>query len=834
MDAIRTNAMDDITTGELSAGTGTRPEPALLHTLTLLFGSGAVMVGLLGIAGLYLRIPVLTRVQEGYIAIAFLTAVITIVLGAVLILDTAIPLKGIVRTSAALLLTGIFVASAIELPLNILGSHFIAETWFVSLADTLFTGPTSHISPVTVSLFIPTALGLILLLYARDKTGQYPHIRNITAITGLCIFLLSFTFVMSYVYGTPYFYRTRIIPIAFTTALGLSFLGLGLMTGSGESAIPLRYALGQSTRALLIRTFLPLTIAIILILFLIHEFFSSVLMIDNALFLGIFLILSSIVTSYAIARVSLRVGNAIDTAEGKREQAEQELRRKHEELNAAYEQLAASEEELRENFEKLVRSEEGLREREERYRTILRTAMDGFCIVDTTGRFVEMNDAFCRMLGYPMEEMRQMSLAHIEAKENREDIAQHIRQIIRTGADRFETRYRCKDNAIIDIEVSVVYSETREHFITFHHDITRRKRVEKILRETNMVISQAQELAHVGSWHYDLKENVISWSDELYRIFGYLPGEFNPDLEHIRQRIHPDDLEKHDRILAQAAATHVYEPGEYRILRPDGTRGYISTKGSVDVDTAGTVTHLMGVVQDITERKLADEKIQLANRNLALMTDVTYQDIQNKVTALRAYVELMRDPASEKDRDAFLNAESEILETIHNLIRNTKDFQKMGVNQPRWMPVEKILRQEASVLENVQNAALEIRLDGLEIWSDPLIGRVFHNIMDNSVKHGKTLTRISFGYRVIQDGLVLICEDNGVGIAGDEKSHIFDRVVAGEGKFGLFFVHEFLTISGMTIRETGEGGKGARFEITVPKGLFRFAGTGTQASGSSR
>jgi len=122
----------------------------------------------------------------------------------------------------------------------------------------------------------------------------------------------------------------------------------------------------------------------------------------------------------------------------------------------------------------------------------------------------------------------------------------------------------------------------------------------------------------------------------------------------------------------------------------------------------------------------------------------------------------------------------------------------------------------------MKNISLDIDLHGLECYTDPLVGRVFHNIIENAVKHGKTLTRISVVSRETPDGIIVICEDDGVGIPLEQKARIFDRVVGGEGKFGLFFVREFLDMSGMTITETGEPGNGARFEITVPKGMYRF------------
>ncbi|MCX6701262.1 MAG: ATP-binding protein, partial [Methanomicrobiales archaeon] len=94
------------------------------------------------------------------------------------------------------------------------------------------------------------------------------------------------------------------------------------------------------------------------------------------------------------------------------------------------------------------------------------------------------------------------------------------------------------------------------------------------------------------------------------------------------------------------------------------------------------------------------------------------------------------------------------------------------------------------------------------------------------VIHGKTTRHITFSCKEMVDGLTLICEDDGVGISPEIKVHLFERSVGENIHFGLFFVRECLLLSGMTIAETGEPGKGARFEITVPKGAYRFTGTG--------
>jgi CheY-like chemotaxis protein len=226
---------------------------------------------------------------------------------------------------------------------------------------------------------------------------------------------------------------------------------------------------------------------------------------------------------------------------------------------------------------------------------------------------------------------------------------------------------------------------------------------------------------------------------------------------------------------------------------------------------------------EIAGHRLAEERIILSNRKLTLMTEVTYQDIQNKLTALSGFAELSRSPKGEKERIGYIGRQKEILETIQNLISKTKDYQQMGVDRSRWVGLEETIRMQLALQSQKHTISLLCDLRGLEIYTDPVIARVFYNLIHNAIRHGGNVTRITFSCREDPAGLLLVCEDDGEGIPSDEKSRLFDRVVGGAGKFGLFFVREFLTLSGMTIKETGIPGKGARFEITVPVGMYRFA-----------
>jgi len=116
------------------------------------------------------------------------------------------------------------------------------------------------------------------------------------------------------------------------------------------------------------------------------------------------------------------------------------------------------------------------------YKTIVGTAMDGFWIIDAQGRFLDTNDAYCRLIGYSREELLKMKISDIEAKEKPKETVRHIRKIMEVGGDRFETRHRCKDGRVVDIEVSTNYDkESGDKLFVFLRDVTQRKQMGETL-----------------------------------------------------------------------------------------------------------------------------------------------------------------------------------------------------------------------------------------------------------------------------------------------------------------------------------------------------------------
>jgi signal transduction histidine kinase len=157
------------------------------------------------------------------------------------------------------------------------------------------------------------------------------------------------------------------------------------------------------------------------------------------------------------------------------------------------------------------------------------------------------------------------------------------------------------------------------------------------------------------------------------------------------------------------------------------------------------------------------------------------------------------------------------------MISFTREYEELGRYRPEWQSPGEIIRQIA-ITQNRPGVDLAIDLAGIEIYADQLLEKVVFNLFDNSFRHGGKVTRIRVSAQQADATLVIIWQDNGVGIPGEDKEMIFMRGYGKNTGLGLFLVREILGLTGITIRESGDPGKGARFEIMVPQAAYRIAG----------
>jgi signal transduction histidine kinase len=193
------------------------------------------------------------------------------------------------------------------------------------------------------------------------------------------------------------------------------------------------------------------------------------------------------------------------------------------------------------------------------------------------------------------------------------------------------------------------------------------------------------------------------------------------------------------------------------------------------------------------------------------------------MTAIVGYNELLGMMVEDPKFRNFIDKEKLSLSKIRRQFQFAKDYQNIAVDPPRWQNLRNLTSR---VSEDFDVVKVRIIADtgAASVLADPLFDRVFHHLFDNALRHGETVTEIRISLRETGTSGLLLVENNGASIQASDKEKIFERGYGKGTGWGLFLAREILAVSGMTITETGEQGKGVRFEITLPPGSFRLDG----------
>ncbi|HPP78745.1 PAS domain S-box protein [Methanospirillum sp.] len=232
---------------------------------------------------------------------------------------------------------------------------------------------------------------------------------------------------------------------------------------------------------------------------------------------------------------------------------------------------------------------------------------------------------------------------------------------------------------------------------------------------------------------------------------------------------------------------------------------------------------LYSIIHDITDKKRIEEALVTANKKLNMLSSITRHDILNVLTALTGYLEFAATETSMEETRMFIQKAQTAARSIRHHIEFTRDYQDLGSKEPVWHDIRVVLKN-SSMLINTKSVSIEFDTHSrLLVLADPLLVKVIYNLMENAIRHGGHVTKISSYWKKTPDNTVQwIIEDDGVGISPTMKKHIFSREVGKNTGLGLFLAREILAITGITIEETGIEGRGAQFTMTIPEGKYRI------------
>jgi PAS domain S-box-containing protein len=463
---------------------------------------------------------------------------------------------------------------------------------------------------------------------------------------------------------------------------------------------------------------------------------------------------------------------------------------------------------------------------EEKHRSLVEGISHIIFTTDTAGRLTYVSPVIRQVLGYTPEELAGKHFYFLVPSEQRHILGEKLKeaQAGKLGPNDFQMLDKSGTIHWGRIVAQPLVVGNKIQGITgLIGDITDLKHIERALQESEEKLNLAIRGSGLGLWDWRVQTGEVVFNDKWADIEGYTLQEISPiSIDTWTNFTHPDDRQKSNELLEKhfAGDSPDYEC-EVRMLHKDGHWVWALDRGMVtEWDKDKKPLRMTGTHLDISERKKAEEALRLANRKLNLLYSLARHDILNKVSILLGYIDRAKTLPDTTTLLDYLARMENSTKAIGKLIQFTRDYKDLGINPPQWFIIEDLIKGAVAGLD-LKGITLTADVGTWEIYTDSQIIKVFQNIFENTIIHGKNATEILVTCTKKDHGLSLIIQDNGIGIPEDLKQEIFQPTMLQNRGLGLFIAKEILSITGLTLRERGVSGSGARFEIDVPTGCFR-------------
>jgi PAS domain S-box-containing protein len=487
-----------------------------------------------------------------------------------------------------------------------------------------------------------------------------------------------------------------------------------------------------------------------------------------------------------------------------------------------------------------------MRRAQERYRVILQTAPDIILTTDERGVVGSANEATYLHTGLPSDGIIGRHVWDLVHPDDREEMRRQVEAGLQGESRQFEVRYNA--TGVGEICLLCNCNPIREEgrvigVLLVGRDITERKSSELKLRSSEMLLAETQRLAKLGSWEWDIRTNVVTWSDELYRLFGIRHG--TPiQFETFMDIVHPDDKDRVQKTVQHTMETNEPFAHNHRIITPEGETKLLYAMGHTVLDERGKALRLIGSAQDITEQSNLTEQLRQAQKMEAVgrLAGGVAHDFNNLLTVMDCHVQfLLQDLDESTPQRPDVEAIKKATENAAALTRQLLAFSRKQILQPKLINLNDSISGIESLLRRLLGETVNVvtRLDTNlgQMKADPgQIEQVLMNLAVNArdaMPGGGTLTiqtrsvTVSETQANLRPGLrsglhaLLAVSDSGEGIPDDVKPHIFEpffttkEVGQGTG-LGLATVYGIVKQSGGVIDVVTARGKGTTFNLYFP------------------
>ena len=475
----------------------------------------------------------------------------------------------------------------------------------------------------------------------------------------------------------------------------------------------------------------------------------------------------------------------------------------------------------------LKRIETELKNKNQFIKDILSSVNEGIAVYNTVKGYRVWNRYLENLTGIPATDVMG-KLTNFLPFDLNESIQPHIDKAIQGGSSTSEDIFFDIQSTRKTGWISLLFSPLRDSsgkipgVIISVRDISERKKTETEIITQKLLLRSIIDTVPVRIGCIDMDGKIILTNTAFSSIFGFSPDMiegcyyedllFSPRFKHhipLIKRALSGKIAIFDEEMKDPESKYYkkYFRGRYTPLR----------------DTNGKLNGVVCVIIDITDLIIAQNTIESINSKLNLLSSITRHDILNSLTGVLGYLTCAAD---EEDSDllrTYIEKASKTALLIQEQIEFTRDYQDLGVKEPVWQYTKTIFTIATRSLK-LGDILVEPSLDDLHVFADPLLERVIYNLVDNALRYGKKVTRISSYWYRKDDQAIWVIEDNGIGISNEMKERIFRKGVGHHTGLGLFLAREILDITGLSISETGTEGEGARFEILIPNGLWKNTG----------
>ncbi|MEW6543400.1 MAG: PAS domain S-box protein [Nitrospirota bacterium] len=428
------------------------------------------------------------------------------------------------------------------------------------------------------------------------------------------------------------------------------------------------------------------------------------------------------------------------------------------------------------------RSQRNPDQREARLRAILDGALDAVIGMDASGRITDWNKRAEVIFGWMRGEALGRRLDDtIIPPRYREAHERGLQHFLASGDGpilnrRIETTALRRDGTEFPAELTVTaLKEGKSYsFSAFVADITERKQAEEALKKSQQILEQAQQVAQLGIWHWDIPTNTVTWSDQLYRLFGLKPGDFPATYEGFLSLVHPEDRDAlRTTIDCTYRSGRSYET-QFRALRQDGTFWWNHSRGEVIRNANGVSIAMIGVAQDVTERKRAERDLQQREEQLWEMlgqreqlSQDLHDNIIQKIYAVGLHLEESKQLLAEDVTAASGNLDRAIAD-LNGVIRDVRNYIS-GID-PGTISSTRLRAELAKLVHDAEGALLprfRLRLDPdaiarLNVEQAKQVLLIAREALSNSLRHSRARNGF-LSLRAQPDRLRLEIVDDGIG-----------------------------------------------------------------------